>query len=105
MTTKKNQTTVIIAIGCVLIGAYLVFDYLKNNKKPLADSNTSITPKASLINKDKVLAKGSKGAEVALLQNTLGSLVIDGDFGEKTEKRLLQVKGVSKITLNELNKK
>ena len=43
-----------------------------------------------------------RGLEVGLLQKKLGGLVVDGVFGQKTEDKLMQVKGVKEITLNDL---
>jgi hypothetical protein len=39
-----------------------------------------------------------------LLQKELGNLAVDGIFGVKTQARLKELKGVSLITLNQLNK-
>ena len=51
-------------------------------------------------NNDLKLSKGMRGLEVGLLQKKLGGLVVDGIFGQKTEDKLMQVKGVKEITLN-----
>lgn len=102
---KKNKT---LAISVVLvgIGAYLVVNWIKKHKKsePSGAINP-ITGSLKLVDRDKMLSKGSKGSEVALLQNKLGNLFIDGIFGDKTEARLKQVKGVTQITLSSYDKK
>ena len=42
-------------------------------------------------NKPETLVKGSKGAEVKRLQKSLRKIVVDGDFGLKTERRLIRI--------------
>lgn len=55
---------------------------------------------APALNLQLVLKKGLyNSAEVAELQKKLGQLDADGDFGDKTEARLLAVKGVKEIKL------
>lgn len=56
------------------------------------------------LNKNLVLKKGSKGAEVRNLQTKLG-VDADGDFGSITESALLKAKGVKSITLNQFDGK
>ena len=41
--------------------------------------------------KYEVLSKGSKGAEVKRLQKALRKIAVDGDFGPKTERRLIRI--------------
>ena len=41
--------------------------------------------------KYEVLRKGSKGAEVKRLQKALKKIAVDGDFGPKTERRLIRI--------------
>jgi peptidoglycan hydrolase-like protein with peptidoglycan-binding domain len=103
-----NKTTKNILIGVgVLVGLYFANRLYKRLSKPSAEQ-------LSLLNKDLVLAKGSKGAEVIELQRILkdelgydlGSTGIDKDgidgiFGSITEKALFQAKGVNKITLKD----
>ena len=57
-------------------------------------TTTSITG----IDKNKLLAKGSKGAEVRTLQ-TLLKIKVDGDFGSNTEKALFAKQKVKQIRL------
>lgn len=104
-TTKKYLT-----IGAVIVlGAYLVKYAIKFYKKPSAEQE-------SMFDKTLVLEKGSTGSEVAELQRILkydfGKSIgntgidndgVDGDFGALTETALMEVKGVKKITLNEMS--
>ena len=103
-----NKTTKNILIGVgVLVGLYFSNRLYKRLSKPSAEQ-------LSLLNKDLVLAKGSKGAEVMELQRilkdelgyNLGSTGVDNDgvdgiFGSITEKALFHAKGVNKITLKD----
>ena len=103
-----NKTTKNILIGvAVLGGLYFANRLYKRLSKPSAEQ-------LSLLNKDLVLAKGSKGAEVMELQRilkdelgyNLGSTGVDNDgvdgiFGYITEKALFHAKGVNKITLKD----
>jgi len=92
-TTPKK---LIVAGVIVAIGVLMLNKYLKSLPKPV---NPDLPAEA---NKDLKLSKGMRGLEVGLLQKELGGLVVDGIFGEKTEKRLVEVKGVKEITLNDL---
>ena len=103
-----NKTTKNILIGVgVLVGLYFANRLYKRLSKPSAEQ-------LSLLDKDLVLAKGSKGAEVMELQRILKDELgydlgstgvdkdgIDGIFGSVTEKALFQAKGVNKITLKD----
>lgn len=55
------------------------------------------------LNKNLLLKKGSKGAEVTELQKLLGAEV-DGDFGQKTQAALFEAKGVYQIRLIDFEK-
>jgi peptidoglycan hydrolase-like protein with peptidoglycan-binding domain len=104
-TTKKYLT-----IGAVIIlGAYLVKYAIKKFKQPSAEQE-------EMLDKSITLQKGSTGSEVAELQRILkydfGKNIgftgvdkdgVDGDFGNLTETALMEVKGVKKITLNEMS--
>jgi len=104
-TTKKYLT-----IGAVIIlGAYLVKYAIKKFKQPSAEQE-------AMLDKTLTLEKGSTGSEVAELQRILkydfGKNIgftgvdkdgVDGDFGNLTETALMEVKGVKKITLNEMS--
>lgn len=77
--------------------------------------NTPSEEEMAMLDKDMVLEKGSKGAEVAELQRRLkedfGKYLgetgidkngIDGDFGTLTETALFEAKGVKSIKLKDL---
>lgn len=53
------------------------------------------------VDRNKILKKGSQGAEVRVLQGIL-KVKVDGDFGRNTENALLSQKGVKQIKLNQL---
>jgi hypothetical protein len=86
----------VVAGALVVIGAILIGKWLKSLPKPV---NPDLPAEA---NNDLKLSKGMRGLEVGLLQKKLGGLVVDGIFGQKTEDKLMQVKGVKEITLKEL---
>ena len=86
----------IVAGALVVVGYLMIAKYLKSLPKPV-NPDLPAEPK-----NDLKLSKGMRGLEVGLLQKKLGGLVVDGIFGEKTEKRLVEVKGVKEITLNDL---
>lgn len=85
----------VVAGALVVIGAILIGKWLKSLPKPV---NPDLPAEA---NNDLKLSKGMRGLEVGLLQKKLGGLVVDGIFGQKTEDKLFQVKGVKEITLND----
>lgn len=86
----------VVAGALVVIGAILIGKWLHSLPKPV---NPDLPAEA---NNDLKLSKGMRGLEVGLLQKKLGGLVVDGIFGQKTEDKLMQVKGVKEITLKEL---
>jgi|LauGreSuBDMM15SN_2_FD.fasta_scaffold233967_2 hypothetical protein len=86
----------VVAGALVVIGVWMVGKWLHSLPKPVnpdlpAEGNNALK-----------LSKGMRGLEVGLLQKKLGGLVVDGIFGQKTEDKLMQVKGVKEITLNDL---
>lgn len=66
---------------------------------PKIPVSTAVIP--SGVDKNKLLKKGSQGAEVRVLQGFL-KVKVDGDFGRNTENALLAQKGVKQIKLNQL---
>lgn len=111
---KLNQKTALYAGG---IAAALVIIYLLNQrriKRAYAQIVTGGNDPANppTINPDKVLKRGSVGAEVFELQKLLvadGQNIgttgkdkngVDGDFGPKTEAGLMTLTGKKQITLN-----
>jgi|LakMenEpi03Aug12_release.lakeMendotaPanAssembly.Ray.scaffolds.fasta_scaffold261361_2 hypothetical protein len=97
-----------LIIGAVAILSFLAIKkWLKSTPKPSQEPNaiqSNVIEPSGVPNKDKFLSKGATGLEVMLLQKQLGNLDVDGIFGDKTEARLKKVKGLSLITLNQLNK-
>lgn len=107
-----------VLIGVAVIGAgALGFLYWKNKQNEAgnalsdipewAEPTTSTNPipqTGDSLNRNKLLAKGSKGLEVRELQRLLG-VKIDGDFGNITLTALLAKKGVSQISLNAFSAK
>lgn len=104
---------VIIAgiIGLAFVGLYF-FMKKKKDEPVLAEteseeseevqSNNSATSKQKP-NWNKILKKGSTGAEVKVLQKALRQIDVDGDFGSGTEKRLIAVTGLNQISVNQYN--
>ena len=98
-----------IALGVLIV--YLIFrdrvDSYLIDQAGLLDGDTDLDG-------EKVLSRGSRGAEVAELQRLLkadgaGDILgstgpagdgVDGVFGPKTESALQQVRGVVEVTLN-----
>ena len=105
-----NKTTKYLLIGASVVGILYFLKYLKNqSKKPTAEQELTL-------DKNLVLEKGMTGSEVSELQRILkydfGKSIgntgidndgVDGDFGALTETALMEVKGVKKITLNEMS--
>jgi hypothetical protein len=85
----------IVAGALVVIGYLMIGKWLHSLPKPV---NPDLPAEA---NKDLNLSKGMRGLEVGLLQKQLGGLIVDGVFGQKTEDKLVQLKGVKEITLND----
>jgi hypothetical protein len=86
----------VVAGALVVIGVWMVGKWLHSLPKPV---NPDLPSEG---NNALKLSKGMRGLEVGLLQKKLGGLVVDGIFGQKTEDKLMQVKGVKEITLNDL---
>jgi hypothetical protein len=108
----SNENKVLIGVAVIGIGA-LGFLYWKkkqneandalNDIPEVAEPTTAITnpiPKTGTsLDRNKILAKGSKGIEVRELQRLLG-VKIDGDFGNITLTALIAKKRVTQISLN-----
>lgn len=101
MQTKDIQT-IIGLFGIATIG-YIVF----NKNTPEVQEEIEPTPiptptpvQPIPLNKNLVLAIGSRNAEVELLQQLL-NIPSDGIFGPLTQKALMAIKGVKSITLNQ----
>ena len=115
--SKENK----VLLGTAVVGAGILgFLYWKKKKKeaeedlmvytpePVAPATPKVTIQhpvvGAVLDKNKLLFKGSKGLEVRELQRLLG-VKIDGDFGNMTKAALLAKKGVTKISLNGYAKK
>jgi hypothetical protein len=122
MNLKDKKTAMIF--GGVVLGMVVLIYFLSKRKKSgtevIEDNPYLIAPQPADLQKDvldktKLLKKGSKGAEVIELQTILKKDYkaelgktgtnkdgIDGDFGSLTEKALLDNFGVKEISLNKL---
>lgn len=110
MTLDAKQKKFLLIGGAVVLGVYLISKWLHSFPKPQpADLQTDA------LDKEKVLKKGSQGAEVVELQRILkkdysaelGTTGInkdglDGDFGLLTEVALKKAKNVTEIALKDL---
>jgi hypothetical protein len=110
MTLDAKQKKYLIIGGTLVIVIYIISKWLRTLPKP--EDKIQATPE---LNKDLVLSKGSKGAEVSELQRALlkdysanlgdtgvNKDGIDGDFGILTEVALKKAKGVTEIALKDL---
>ena len=99
MTNRKK----ILIVSALLVGAGAIYLFKRKNLKS-ANVSTTDTTTQSVADYDLVLAKGSTGEEVKILQQALkGGLVVDGIFGSLTEARLKNVTGKTSTSLNEYN--
>ena len=97
MDTKKKA--LIVSALLIGLGGYYIYKNMKS--KPAVE--VPETPEGT-INTQKELSVGSTGEEVKRLQTALkGGLVVDGNFGALTEKRLKAVTGQTSISLREYN--
>lgn len=94
---KNNQKALIVSIGLVALGVYLLFN---KTPQPAKSKNNTQAYKPDW---NKVLKKGSEGLEVKALQKALKQLTADGSFGEKTEARLKKVMNVTETSVNKYN--
>ena len=100
MNTKKKA--LIVSALLIGVGGFYIYKNMKN-KPAVSVPETPETPE-SKIDTQKVLAIGSTGEEVKRLQTALkGGLVVDGNFGALTEKRLKAVTGKTSISIREYN--
>lgn len=106
--TKENK--ILAGVGAVAV-AGLCYLYWKKKQAEKEAEETEYIPEISAttaqsgsgsgssFDRNKLLKKGSKGAEVRELQALL-NIKIDGDFGNKTLIALQKAKNVSQISLN-----
>lgn len=106
---KKNGLKIVAALIGVA-GAYFIYRYIKGNKKSLSETPKKggyvidVPPPEKIsevqfnVGTDKFpLGKGSRGANVVLLQQALMGLVTDGIFGSKTEAALVAQTGKKSV--------
>jgi len=103
---NKRKALIVSAI-LIGLGGFYIYKNMKI-KSPKADAvnlDETTTTTGSTIDTSKVLSKGSTGLEVESLQKALkGGLVVDGNFGALTEKRLKAITGQTSISLSDYNK-
>jgi hypothetical protein len=106
----SNEDKVLIGAGVVaVVGLGYLFWKKKQNEKQteevpnyIPEEMPGATTKAigTGLDRNRLLSKGIKGAEVTELQNLL-NVKADGDFGNITLTALQKAKGVSQISLNQ----
>jgi hypothetical protein len=105
----KKKQILFVSLGLIALGTYLLFKQSKQKAEPINKEEEPISNKNGIdfsakTDFDKVLKKGDNNSkEVYILQKALKQLSIDGDFGDKTEKRLKAVTGFTQISLNKYN--
>ena len=99
MDTKKKA----IIVSAILIGLGGYYIYINMKSKSLVADEVG-SDSESTFDSTKVLSKGSTGDEVKSLQKALkGGLVVDGIFGDLTEKRLKAITGKTSVSIKEYN--
>lgn len=96
----NKRKAIIVSAILIGLGGYYIYKNMKL-KSPEVDE---VVPEGAM-DTQKVLSKGSTGLEVESLQKALkGGLVVDGNFGALTEKRLKAITGQTSISLTDYNK-
>lgn len=109
----KNSKPYIIA-GIALLAVFLIYQVWQRMKgstifsgytEPVvkAGDNKATITKPAVSSDAFPLKQGSKGDNVKLLQRTLGGLIQDGIFGQRTEEALFNKLGKMSITQAELD--
>jgi len=111
MNLDAKQKKYLLIGGAVVLGVYLISKWL--HSLPKSQPEDMQNPVA--LDKEKVLKKGSQGAEVSELQRILKKDFnadlgktgvnkdgIDGDFGLLTEVALMKAKNVTEIALKDI---
>jgi hypothetical protein len=98
----RKKKALIVSALLIGVGGFYIYNNMKKNKA-VAVPETLETPE-NTINTQKILSLGSTGEEVKRLQTALkGGLVVDGNFGALTEKRLKAITGQTSISIREYN--
>lgn len=112
---NNNQKVMAVSAGLIILGLYFFYKQKKQYAE-VAKEETKEEEEEPIMNEngidfsaktdfDKVLKKGDYDSkEVYILQKALKQIPIDGDFGDKTEKRLKAVMKVTQTSLNQYNK-
>lgn len=99
MDTKKKA--IIVSGILIVLGGYYIYTNMKSKSSVAEETDGK---DESTFDATKVLSKGSTGDEVKSLQKALkGGLVVDGIFGNLTEKRLKAVTGKTSISIKDYN--
>lgn len=101
----RKKKALIVSALLIGVGGFYIYNNMKKNKA-VAVLETPETPETPVtkIDTQKVLSVGSTGEEVRRLQTALkGGLVVDGNFGALTEKRLKAITGKTSISIREYN--
>jgi hypothetical protein len=100
----KNRKILFVSVGLIGLGLYYFYKQSKQNAElAQTQSNQNDSVVGSKPDWNKVLELGSVGVEVERLQKALKQLTVDGQFGAKTEARLKNVLGITKVSINQYN--
>jgi peptidoglycan hydrolase-like protein with peptidoglycan-binding domain len=98
---NKRKALIVSAI-LIGLGGFYIYKNMKIKYKVVEQADE--TPKSG-VDTTKILSKGSTGLEVEILQKALkGGLIVDGNFGSMTEKRLKAITGQNSISITDYNK-
>lgn len=110
----KSEINLLMIVGLIGAGLYFFLPKKKNEvpeagaepdtveTNPIAPKPTA--PKPIVLDKNLILAFGSKGNEVKFLQNLLSfkyKITVDGIFGNQTRTALFAEKGIEKTSINQ----
>ena len=110
----KNLPTWVKYTGRIALGVLIVYLIFRDRIDSYLIGQAGLLDGDTDLDGEKVLSRGSRGAEVAELQRLLkqdgaGDILgstgpngdgVDGVFGPKTESALQQIRGVVEVTLN-----
>jgi hypothetical protein len=102
----------LLILAAVVAIGYLIYRAVarKTPAKPIADGGSAVNPKPTdSVWSNTVISKGDRGPDVVLLQRALNTppvspmnfLLLDGDFGDKTEKELFALTCKKALTQTE----